>query len=132
MLDPQYLQNPDTVARIRKWLVPQSPDRATGTTITDYTLAVDRRGLLRLVGQVSGHPRLGGTWATTSPVWQLTSDTHFARTSKRWYRLAGLRELPDKANGSAQGIAIYGHCLTHDAARAHLRRLADFLPPPVQ
>ncbi|WP_157598665.1 DUF6634 family protein [Tateyamaria omphalii] len=64
------------------------PDLADAPLLADYTMGLDELGLLHLVGQVSGHPKLGDRWITTSPVWQIDPDGGYARTSSRWYRLA--------------------------------------------
>ncbi|MBU2994034.1 hypothetical protein Q4555_15650 [Octadecabacter sp. 1_MG-2023] len=101
------------------------PNVVTGPLITDYTIAVDQRGLLRLVGQVSGHPRLGDTWLTTSPVWQLPDTGKHARSSGHWYQLADMRRIPDSVDGSERSRLIYGHCLTHEQASAHLDILSE-------
>lgn len=127
MFDPFLFLDPDNLERIEGWLVPQDTPTKVGPTITDYTLAVDRVGFVRLVGAVSKHPRLGDTWVTTSPVWQITEDNCYARTSSRWYHLDQMYPIPDGADESDRARLIYGHCLTHDQVRDRLCALNDII-----
>jgi len=127
MFDPFLFLDADKLERIEDWLVPQAPPTSVGPIINDYTLAVDPSGLIRLVGDVSGHPRLGHTWVTTSPVWQITKDNWCARTSSRWYTLGQMHPIPDGVDGSERAQVIYGQCLTHDQVRERLRALNDII-----
>ncbi|AXT36288.1 hypothetical protein D1820_15605 [Phaeobacter sp. LSS9] len=86
---------------------PMPDDLSSAPALSDYTIAIDQMGLLRLVGQVSGHLRLGERWITTSPIWQIDPQGTRARTSSRWYRLsAGFREsMEAKADPKAAAMA---------------------------
>ncbi|MGR3503939.1 DUF6634 family protein [Pseudaestuariivita sp.] len=108
MLDPRLFQSYDHLVRMHGWLIDPVPDDpSSAPQLSDYTIAVDPMGLLRLVGQVSGHPRLGRRWITTSPIWQIDLQGTRARTSSRWYRLAaGFRDsLETEANPKAAVMA---------------------------
>lgn len=125
MFDPRLFASPDKLERMQVWLNDPIPYNSTGPVIDNYTIAVDRLGLLRLVGLATGHPRFGETWLTTSPVWQFSDTGQQARTARRWYHLAEMHPIPDAADGSDRSRAIYGDCLTLDQARLHLEKLRD-------
>jgi len=127
MFDPRLFHSPDKLKRMQVWLDDPVPLEATGPVINDYTISADRLGLLRLVGWAAGHPRLGTTWLTTSPVWQFSATGQQARTAGRWYQLAAMHPIPDAVDGSERSRAIYGDCLTLDQARLHLERLREAL-----
>lgn len=77
-----------TPEQMHHWTTELKPgDLSDAPELSDYTIAFDHLGLLRLVGQVTAHPSLGDDWITTSPLWQIDRGGRFARTTSRWYRL---------------------------------------------
>jgi hypothetical protein len=55
--------------------------------LIDQWVAVVTPVGLRLMGAVSGHPRLGDRQVMTSPLWAAASDGSWVRTTSRFYRL---------------------------------------------
>ncbi|MCK0166978.1 hypothetical protein MWU52_05380 [Jannaschia sp. S6380] len=121
MLDPRPFQNYGLLVRMHDWLTDPVPeDLSSAPKLSDYTIAVDGMGLLRLVAQVCGHPRLGDSWITTSPIWQIDPQGMFARTSSRWYRLSGGFRESIEANADPKTIAMAEQFLSTTDAIAHL------------
>lgn len=121
MLDPRPFKNYGLLVRMHDWLTDPVPeDLSSAPKLSDYTIAVDSMGLLRLVGQVSGHPRLGDRWITTSPIWQIDPHGTRARTSSRWYRLAARFRESVEANPDPKAGAIAKRFLSPADAIAHL------------
>lgn len=125
MFDPRLFDSPDKLHRMQVWMSDPLPLVATGPVINDYTITVDRSGLLRLVGWATGHPRFGATWMTTSSVWQIPDTGQQARTTGRWYQLADLHSIPDVVDESDRSRAIYGDCLTLAQAQSRLQDLRE-------
>lgn len=128
MLDPRPFKSYDLLVRMHEWLTDPIPDDLTSApALSDYTIAVDQMGLLRLVGQVCGHPRLGDAWITTSSIWQIDPRGTFARTSSRWYRLsAGFQESLE-AGTDPTPAAMAEQFLTPADAIAHLNYIRSIV-----
>lgn len=121
MLDPRLFKSYDHLVRMHDWLIDPVPDDlSSAPQLSDYTIATGPKGLLRLVGQVSGHPRLDDRWITTSPIWQIDAEGTCARTSSRWYRLAaGFRDSLE-AEADPKAAVMAEQFLSSADAIAHL------------
>lgn len=128
MLAPRPFRSHELLLRMQDWLTDPFPDDlSSAPALTDYTIAADQMGLLRLVGQASGHPRLGDEWITTSPIWQIHPRGTCARTSSRWYRLsAGFWESL-KASTAPKATAMVKQFLSPAAAIAHLMHIRSIV-----
>lgn len=111
-LDPAHI-TPDLALRLRALADdcdslerrrPVSPNLLQkAPLLTDWVPAVTPEGV-KLIGRVTGHPRLGDCAAATTPLWFADPDGAWARSLSRFYRL--------------------GPPLDHDDIRSVLRRMA--------
>src|SRR5260370_461490 len=76
----------DDVGRIRNGSAPSDAVLAEAPAIRDWHSEITPVGL-RLIGRVSGHPRLGSTTAMTSQVWAADERGTWIQTLNRFYRL---------------------------------------------
>ena len=77
----------DDLERIAAGTAPTAAELAEAPVMLEWRCALSPVGL-RLIGRVSGHPRLGDTDAMTSQLWAAASDGTWIRTLSRFYRLA--------------------------------------------
>lgn len=85
---PSSMNNKLLLLKIHDRMTEEKPgDLSNAPQLFDYTIVFDHMGLLRLAGQVNGHPRLDDQWITTSPLWQINTRGTYARTHSRWYKL---------------------------------------------
>jgi hypothetical protein len=76
----------DDLERIAACAAPTEAELGNSPLLLDWSCVVSVAGL-RLVGHVTGHPRLGDTYAMTSQLWAAGSDGTWIRTLSRFYRL---------------------------------------------
>ena len=76
----------DDIDRLRTGDAPSVEDLAEAPLIVDWHCAISPVGL-RLLGFVSGHPRIGNADAMTTQVWAAGEDGTWIRTLSRFYRL---------------------------------------------
>lgn len=72
--------------RIRSGEGPTEAELATAPLIVGWHSALTPVGL-RLIGFVTGHPRLGNTAAMTAQIWAADAEGTWIRTLSRFYRL---------------------------------------------
>jgi hypothetical protein len=72
--------------RIAAATAPTAAELANAPLLVDWSCILSPVGL-RLLGHVTGHPRLGDTDAMTSQLWAAGSDGKWIRTLSRFYRL---------------------------------------------
>lgn len=104
---------------------PDPEDLAEAPRLDRWHPFRDRIGLVRLAGQVEGHPRLGNRWIVTSPLLRLTRPADHARTLSRWYRL-GRRRDPIAQN-LAHPAATHGPLISLEEAEAFAEALRHAL-----
>jgi hypothetical protein len=76
----------DDLERIRDGSAPTYGEIAKAPSIDRWRAMVTPLGL-RLVGSVSGHPRLGSSVALISQIWAADGEGRWVRTLSRFYRL---------------------------------------------
>jgi hypothetical protein len=97
--------------RIRSGDGPTEAELASAPIIVGWHSALTPVGL-RLVGSVTGHPRLGNTAAMTSQLWAADAGGTWIRALSRFYRLgapfrrqtAGQRDLHDPSSEFEGGL----------------------------
>jgi hypothetical protein len=72
------------LARIKDGFTPGEAELSASPILSHWTIELSSGGLLYLIGEISGHPRLADGWCTTSAV--LVADVE-AGTISRYYRL---------------------------------------------
>ena len=92
--------------RIRARAAPTAADLDGTPVIDGYRIA--RRDVLCLVGEVTGHPRLGNRNTITTELWLFAPTLGWARTLSRFYRLGqpideANDEVDDDAGDGAGG-----------------------------
>jgi hypothetical protein len=106
---PRHVE-PDLASKLRKLAddldciaagtAPTAAELADAPVMLDWRCVLSTVGL-RLIGRVSGHPRLGDTAAMTSQLWAAGSDCAWIRTLSRFYELAEPHSDDDSAAGAA-------------------------------
>jgi hypothetical protein len=76
----------DDLERIAAGAAPTAVELANAPLLVDWRCILSPVGL-RLLGHVTGHPRLGDTDAMTSQLWAAGGDGRWIRTLSRFYRL---------------------------------------------
>jgi hypothetical protein len=76
----------DDLERIAAATAPTAAELANAPLLVDWRCVLSAAGL-RLLGRVTGHPRLGDTDVMTSQLWAADSDGTWIRTLSRFYRL---------------------------------------------
>lgn len=73
--------------RIAEGFKPGEAELADAPLLIDWAVEPLFDGLVRLVGQVRGHPLIPDGWITTSPLLTADERAGWARTVSRYYRL---------------------------------------------
>ncbi|HWV21799.1 MAG TPA: DUF6634 family protein [Devosia sp.] len=73
--------------RIQQGELPTEADLAAAPHLDGWAIEEITPGLSRLIGVVSGHPKIADGWCTTSVLLVLDRHRKFARTASRLYRL---------------------------------------------
>lgn len=74
-------------------LTPSAEDLAAAPLIDEWVAFRTMTGRPLLLGKTTGHPSLGDTEISTSPVMTIDVEAGYARTQSRWYRLG--RKMAD-------------------------------------
>ncbi|MEJ6391644.1 DUF6634 family protein [Gymnodinialimonas sp. 2305UL16-5] len=121
MLDPRPFKSHGLLLRMHDWLTDPVPDDLSpAPLLSEYAIAIDQMGLPLLVGWVSGHPRLGDRWITTSPLWQIDAKGTQARTSGRCYRLSSEMRKSNQVKANPRIAALQQQSLSLNSTKAHL------------
>lgn len=67
---------------------PSASDLINAPVLNHWSALVTPKGSPFLFGMVSGHPRLGSRWITTSQLVGINPEAGWARTASRWYQLS--------------------------------------------
>lgn len=67
---------------------PSASDLVNAPILNHWRSLVTPKGSPFLFGMVSGHPRLGSRWITTSQLVGINPEAGWARTASRWYQLS--------------------------------------------
>ena len=74
-------------ARIREGFVPGPAELADAPMLAYWTVEALPGGLVCLIGEVAGHPKIADGWCTTSVVLAVDLAGGWVRTVSRYYRL---------------------------------------------
>lgn len=74
-------------ARLKAGFVPGETELAGAPLLSHWVVEPVSGGLVRLFGEVSGHPLLPDGWCTTSAVLAADEAAGWVRTASRYYRL---------------------------------------------
>lgn len=77
----------EEVARIRDGFVPGSAELADAPLLSHWTFEALPGGMIYLLGEVTGHPKIADGWCATSVVLAVDTKAGWARTVGRYYRL---------------------------------------------
>lgn len=77
----------EEVARIKDGFVPGPTELADAPVLSHWSVEVLPGGMICLIGQVAGHPRLADGWCTTSVVLVADLTAGWVRTVSRYYQM---------------------------------------------
>lgn len=77
----------EEVARIRTGFVPGPAELADAPILSQWSTKVLPGGMICLIGEVNGHPKLTDGWCTTSVVFAADLAAGWVRTVSRYYQL---------------------------------------------
>ncbi len=90
-------------------------DLAEAPSLNYWRAFVTPRGAPFLWGMVSGHPRLGSRWITTSHLVAIDPMNGWARTASRWYRIERpFSDLEAKGEGTSVLLVEMPGCQSLD------------------